>query len=149
MKHFVKKYDILDAGILEDMITKFYSGKAVLHNIDKKNIKATITLLNQGSPFAEALLLKIDDEIAGYALLAFTYSNEAGGNVVWIEEIYIDEKFRGKQISKLLLKHILDEYKTAKRFRIDVVKDNSVSMNLFKSFDFEELDYMQYVKDKN
>ena len=31
----------------------------------------------------------IKKEIYGFALLALTYSNEAGGIVVWLEEIYV------------------------------------------------------------
>lgn len=149
MDYTIKRFDVLDASILEEMMINFYTGPAVLHKIDKKNIQNTIAILSQGSPFTEAFIIKWQEEIAGYILLSFTYSNESGGQVVWIEEIYIDEKFRGKQLSKALLSHILNEYHSASRFRMDVVADNDVSMNLFTSFGFEKLDYIQYIKDKN
>lgn len=149
MDYTIKRFDVLDASILEEMMIKFYTGPAVLHKIDKKNIQNTIAILGQGSPFTDAFIIKLREEVAGYVLLSFTYSNESGGQVVWIEEIYIDKKFRGKQLSKALLNHILREYHSASRFRMDVVSDNDVSMNLFTSFGFEKLDYIQYIKDKN
>ena len=149
MDYTIKRFDVLDASILEEMMIKFYTGPAVLHKIDKKNIQNTIAILGQGSPFTEAFIIKFGEDVAGYVLLSFTYSNESGGQVVWIEEIFIYEKFRGKQLSKALLNHILSEYHSASRFRMDVVEDNDISMNLFTSFGFEKLDYIQYIKDKN
>lgn len=148
MNYAIKRFDVLDASILEEMMISFYTGPAVLHKIDKKNIQNTIAILSQGSPFTDAFIIKFHEEVAGYVLLSFTYSNEAGGQVVWIEEIYINEKFRGKKLSKALLNHVLNEYHFSARFRMDVVKDNNASMALFTSFGFEKLDYIQYIKDK-
>lgn len=49
----------------------------------------------QGQPYAEAYLFEQDGQIAGYGTLAKTFSTEAGGLVIWLEEVYIRQEFRG------------------------------------------------------
>lgn len=148
MEHIIKRYDVLDADGLSNMMREFYSTPGVLHKIDDSNIKSTIALLNQKSPFAEAFILKMDSNMVGYVLLAFTYSNEAGGSVVWIEEIYIKKEYRNRRLSNGLLDYVIQEYPNTARFRIDMVKDNVESMALFSSFGFEELKYLQFIKER-
>ncbi|EHL16751.1 hypothetical protein HMPREF9630_01840 [Peptoanaerobacter stomatis] len=148
MEHIIKRYDVLDADGLSSMMREFYSTPGVLHKIDDSNIKSTIALLNQKSPFTEAFILKMDSNMVGYVLLAFTYSNEAGGSVVWIEEIYIKKEYRNRLLSNELLDYVIQEYPNTARFRIDMVKGNVESMALFSSFGFEELKYLQFIKER-
>ena len=47
---------------------------------------------------------------AGYALLSFTHSNESGGLVVLIEEVYVDAAFRGKKIGTKFFAWLFEAY---------------------------------------
>lgn len=141
--NYNKKY----AKELTNMMLDFYNSDAVLHNIDKKNIDDTVEMLGEGSIYADVFILLVDDDIAGYSLISKTHSNEAGGIVVWVEEIYLKEKYRKNKYSKLLVEHIFNIYKNAKRFRMEAVKDNETSINLFTSYKFEKLEYVQFLKE--
>lgn len=49
-------------------------------------------------------------EILGYCQLSFTYSSEADGLVVLIEELYIKPAFQGKGVGKQVFDFIEGEY---------------------------------------
>ena len=59
----------------------FYHSPAVLHPIPDENHKLTFDVLMEGSPYTVCFMFRSDDkkEVYGFALLALTYSNEAGG----------------------------------------------------------------------
>ena len=58
----------------------FYHSPAVLHPIPDENHKLTFDVLMEGSPYTVCFMFRSDDkkEVYGFALLALTYSNEAG-----------------------------------------------------------------------
>lgn len=129
------------------MEDEFYSSKAVLHNIPAEYKERTFKEIMSGSPFAKAYIIEKDKEIAGYVLVAITYSNEAGGRVVWIDEIYVSEQFRGHGLGREALSFVQEKYKDAARIRLEAEEDNKGAIKLYKSEGFEELPYLQMIKD--
>ena len=71
------------------METDFYNSPAVLHEVKRENLVKTFDRLMAGSPFVRCLFFRDENRgaVLGYALLAFSYSNEAGGDVVWVDEL--------------------------------------------------------------
>ncbi len=130
-----------------EMAENFYGSGAVFYNIDKKNFENTFALSLSGSPFLRVIVFEDAAGIIGYALLCFTYSNEAGGNVVLIEEIYIKEQFRGSGTGKKFFDFLFKEYPNSKRFRLEVTKENPRAAELYRSLGFSNLPYVQMVKD--
>lgn len=126
------------------MSCDFFSSNAVLHNIPLKNITDTFDMLIKGSPFADAYIIENDGAVAGYVLLSFTYSNEAGGMVVWIEELYVKPEMQGKRLGTDALKVLINHYKkTAARIRLEVEDYNIGAKKLYSRMGFENLDYDQ------
>ena len=68
---------------------EFYSGDAVLHPVPEDYFQRTFDALMEHTPYASAYIIEQDGKTAGYALLARSFSQEAGGMVTWIEELYI------------------------------------------------------------
>lgn len=80
-----------------EMVKAFYNSEAVLHQIAEENIsKAYNAFINKEDDSIRILILKEAENIIGYSVLAFYHSLEAGGKVLWIEEIYLKEEARGK-----------------------------------------------------
>ena len=69
------------------MCRDFFSSPAVCHEIKEEDMKTTFSLAVKGSPYMRGLVMMEGENIVGYMLLSFTYSNEVGGMVVWIEEL--------------------------------------------------------------
>lgn len=129
-----------------EMCKDFYSGGAVLHAVDPKCFETTFDAIIGKTPFARGLLLEQDGETAGYLLLSFTYSNEVGGLVVLLEELYVLPKFQGMGIGKQMFDFVFAEYdSTAKRYRLEVNTENTRAIKLYKNLAFEKLHYDQYM----
>ena len=98
--------------------------------------------------FCSLCIFVLDGEVAGYSLLAKTYSQEAGGKVVWIEEIYVLPSFRGRGIGKAFFDFLLQNRpEDVKRLRLEVERENERAVKLYKSFGFDFLDYDQMIID--
>ena len=70
-------------------VKDLYKSDAVLHSIPENYIQKTFDELMKSDVYADAYIIEKDGEKAGYALLSKTFSQESGGMVVWLEEIYI------------------------------------------------------------
>ena len=126
------------------MCRDFFSSPAVCHEIKEEDMKTTFDLAIKGSPYMRGLVMMEDQTVIGYILLSFTYSNEVGGMVVWIEELYVKEEYRNKGYGKEALQWILNEYqKTTKRFRLEVTEENEGAKKLYRSLGFDALPYEQ------
>ena len=83
---------------------------------------------------------------AGYALLALTFSNEAGGDVVWLDEIYIRPEFQGKGLGNEFFDFFEKEFASAARLRLEVEADNDGAVRLYERRGFRPLEYRQFIK---
>lgn len=136
-----------DRKVFLSMVKSFYLSTAVAHNVDSRNFEKTFEAALSQSPFIRAFMIEDKGVPAGYAILSFTHSNEAGGMVVLIEELYISETCRGKGLGRKFFEFLEQEYPLAKRFRLEVRKTNKKAMALYDGLGYNVLDYVQMVKD--
>ncbi len=137
-----------DRQVLIDMMLAFYNSPGVLHTIPTKNFENTLSALFEGDPYVNAYIIQFERKIAGYCLLSHTYSNEAGGFTVWIEELYVSPDFRGHKLGDKALRQIIELYKdTAARFRLEVTADNKIAKSIYYRLGFKMLDYQQMIKE--
>lgn len=129
-----------------EMSRDFYSGGAVAHAIPDEHFERTFKLCVEGSPFVRGLMIEKDGQRLGYGLLSFTYSNEAGGNVVLVEELYLKDGARGKGLGSAFFAFIETEYPCTKRFRLEVSHGNQGAYQLYERLGYRELPYIQMVK---
>lgn len=144
----IRKYEVSDRQHVLAMMKKFYSSSAVAHGIPEKNMLATLDEVQKPSPYADIYILESDGRTAGYALTAYTFSNEAGGRVVWIEEVFILPEFRGKGLGGEFLRYVKENFGDFARIRLEVEESNDGAVRLYRREGFEPLGYMQYVIDK-
>lgn len=127
-----------------NMCVDFYNTDGVDHVIPISNVEKTFNLLMKVSDFAKAYVYEKNNQIAGYILLAFTYSNEAGGIVVWLEEIYVKSDFRSQGIGSELIDFVIEKYKNkVARFRLEITDSNNSARKLYLSKGFKYLSYRQ------
>jgi ribosomal protein S18 acetylase RimI-like enzyme len=93
-------------------------------------------------------MIETDRAAAGYALLSFTWSTEAGGLCVLLEEVYVSPRCRGEGVGSALLRFVEGEYGgKASRFRLEVAPSNAPAIRLYERMGYMRLDYLQTVKD--
>ena len=125
----------------------FYSGEACEHSIPEENFEATLRECIRSREYGRLLIIEDEQGIAGYFLLAITWSNEAGGQVVWLEEAYFKEKARGKGYGSQVFGWVEKEYPRARRFRREATAQNKKAIALYQRLGYRELPYVQMVKD--
>lgn len=144
----IRKAQKSDEQQILTMMEEFYSSPAVLHTVPKSYFQKTFQEICDGSPYCDLYVLETAEGTAGYALLAKTYSNEAGGLVVWIEEIYVRKPFRGCGLGKEFFSALERDYgQSVARFRLEVEDDNVGAIRLYKRLGFEPLPYRQMIRE--
>lgn len=137
-----------DKNAFVRLVGQFYSLPAVAHAIPPQHAVDTFETILSGSPYAKGYLFEQDGKTAGYALLALTWSNEAGGLCVWIEELFIKEEFRGQGIGGEFFAWLLKEFSNARRFRLEATEENEGAVRLYRRLGYEFLEYRQMVFDR-
>ena len=130
------------------MAKDFYSSDAVCRNIPEKYFDNTFHELMRSDNYADAYIIEFKNIIAGYALLAKTFSQEAGGMTLWIDEIYIKPEYRGHGLGHEFFQFLKRNIQSdIKRVRLEVDGSNEKAISLYQKIGFENLPYCQMIKD--
>ena len=78
-----------------DMMRVFYASPAVLSNGSEEIFVADIENCVNDSPYLEGFIFENENEIEGYGMIAKSFSTEFGKPCIWIEDLYMKEKYRG------------------------------------------------------
>ena len=144
----IRKMTENDRELYIKMAEEFYSSDAVLHPIPEDHFEKTADEALRSDAYAEIYLLEYEGVPAGYGLTARTFSQEAGGQVLWIEELYIRKEFRSKGLGRKFFSWLEDKNRgKIARFRLEVEEENSRAISLYEKLGYEVLDYVQMVKD--
>lgn len=144
----IRKITPSDKELYLKLTDEFYKSDAVMHRIDSENFELTWQELMRSSDYTECFIIEKDGETAGYMLLAYTFSQEAGGKTAWIEEIFILPQFRSKGLGKEAFAFIKNNIEPqCARLRLEVEEDNVKAKKLYASLGFEMLEYRQMIKE--
>lgn len=142
----IRRYEASDRRTVTEMLDEFYHSPAVLHPIPRAHFEKTLNEAEAGNPCVRLYLIENGGQTAGYALLALTFSNEAGGDVVWLDEIYIRPEFQGKGLGNEFFDFFEKEFASAARLRLEVEADNDGAVRLYERRGFRPLEYRQFIK---
>jgi GNAT superfamily N-acetyltransferase len=106
---------------------------------DENRIKETLFGLR---PSAEVLIAHLDDEPAGFAIFFSTYSTFLGRPGIYLEDLFVEPKFRGYGVGKALLVHLakLTRERGGGRLEWSVLNWNEPSIRFYKGLGAEPLD---------
>ena len=137
-----------DRAVFQAFCEDFYSGGAVLHSVDPDNFRRTFEACVSGSPYTEGYMLMEGEQPAGYMLVSHTWCNEVGGMVALLEELYFAPEFRGKGLGTRMLEWFREQYKTARRLRLEVNRENEGAIRLYQREGYHFLEYLQMVDER-
>jgi len=126
----------------------FYESDAVLHQIpDAFHVRAFEEMM-KSSNYIEGYLFEYEGEAVGYAITAKSYSHEAGGLMLWIDELYILDDYRSMGIGRDFFNYLrstLDQ--SIMRLRLEVEMENERATEFYQKMGFDFLEYDQMYKD--
>lgn len=144
----IRKIEERDREAYLRMAGDFYRSDAVFRQIPEPYFETTFRELMRSDQYTEGYLLEERNEAAGYALLAKTFSQEAGGPVVWIEELYVRPGFRGRGLGHEFFAYLKDHLPDGvKRVRLEAEPENRKAVALYRRMGFSDLPYSQMVLD--
>ena len=142
----IRKMNADDHALYMEMTREFYHSDAVLHPIPTKHCEIMFAEMIRSDVYAECFFFEEDGKCMGYAQISKTFSQESGGLVVWVEELYMKKDCRGKGVGSMFLK-CLEQHIPASRYRLEVEPDNDGAMRLYQRMGYEPLPYLQLIKD--
>jgi len=124
-----------DSTELKEMIFCLYREDPDGGKVTEENISSTIRELTANPHNGSITIFEIEGEIAGYAILIFFWSNEYGGDILHIDEIYVKPSWRNKGIASDFIKGYADKVKA---IWLEVIPTNEKAMKFYKKLGFKE-----------
>lgn len=141
----IRKIRSDDEALFLAMSAEFYASEAVLHDVPAEYHRRCFDELMRSEDYARGFMLLHDGLEVGYALLSLSYSREAGGRCVWLEELYLRPEHRGKGTAHFFFDW-LEKTVPAARYRLETEPDNHAAKKLYTSVGYVPLDYEQLIK---
>ena len=134
-----------DKNEVIEMMTVFYASEAVSTNGSREIFESDFNNCINSCPYLEGYVFEENDKICGYAIVAKSFSTEFGKPCIWIEDLYIKEEYRHKKLGSLFFDFLKENYKDTIQ-RLEVDKQNVFAIKAYKKNNFEEVDYLQFIR---
>lgn len=135
-----------DRAVFLEMSRAFYNSNAVLAPVPEVYHERAFEECMRSDDYLVGYLLRVEGEPAGYALLNRTWSREAGGTVIWVEELSVLPAYRGQGIGRAFFA-FLEQHHPAARYRLETEPENERARQLYERLGYTLLPYLQMIKD--
>lgn len=150
MNTVFRKFIPDDRDTFAVMVKKFYAPPAVLHFPPESVMMSCFDEACKDNGFVLGYMFETEGKKSGYAIISLKFETEVGGIAAWVEELFVEEKFRSQGIGKEFFAYLQNELSgKIKRLRLEVGDENDGAIRLYQKLGFEFLDYRQMVIDKD
>lgn len=141
----IRKMKIEDKNEVSAMMETFYSSNAVSTNGSTEIFDNDFENCIGDSPYLDGYVFVQGERIAGYSMVAKSFSTEFGKQCIWLEDLYLKQEFRGKGIIPEFIAYIQKLYPMA-ILRLEVERENSHALHVYKKAGFKNLPYVEMIK---
>lgn len=142
----IRKMTEFDRESVVEMMRTFYHSPAVFTNGSEEIYNNDVTACVSDSPYAEGFIFENEKEIAGYGMIAKSFSTEFGKPCIWIEDLYLKEEYRGEGIGSSFFAYLEEKF-PGTIMRLEVEEDNIRAVAVYKKNGYETLPYMEMKKE--
>jgi len=97
---------VSDEGRIVEMCRALYAEDPSPMVVSEEQTRNTLSILLGEPSRGRAVVLEADRTVAGYALLISFWSNELGGEIIVIDELYVTPAFRNQGYARQLLRFL-------------------------------------------
>jgi ribosomal protein S18 acetylase RimI-like enzyme len=120
------------------MIKSLYSEDPSCKKMNDKKIDKTIIYLQSHPDNGRIIMINNGDLILGYAIIVYFWSNEYGGLVLLLDELFIREEFRNKGIGSSFIKNLIStETGKSRAIFLEVIPSNIRAMEFYQKSGFQ------------
>ncbi len=142
----IREMQAADKQEVLSMMRVFYRSEAVYTNGSDEIFEADIDNCTGDCPFLEGYIFFEGNTIAGYAMVAKSFSTEFGKPCMWLEDLYLKADFRGKGIIPKFFQYIEAKY-PGSIFRLEVENENKHAVHVYQKAGYEVLPYVEMKKE--
>jgi len=120
------------------MIHELYGEDPSTKRITDKKISQTIRELRCNPNKGKIVVFAKENVIIGYSILIFYWSNEYGGDVLHIDELYVKPEHRGYGVATQFFRKLLRSEHGAVALQLEVTPSNKRALNYYKRLGFKK-----------
>ena len=132
-----RDFEERDFEDLRDMIFCLYDEDPEGLPINDEKIGKTTREYKKHPEKLRVVMILKDGEAVGYGILVFFWSNEYGGNIVVIDELYVKKAYRNARIATDFIKSRMAACENAAALEVETTASNSAATRLYKRLGFE------------
>lgn len=127
-----------DTGILLDMMARFYAIDG--YHFDEQVSRANLAEFISTEYLGRVYLVSNDEEIIGYFVLTFCFSFEFKGRTAFVDELFLQDTYRGKGIGGQVLDFVDEQAQRLglKALHLEVERHNENGKRLYVKKGFKE-----------
>jgi ribosomal protein S18 acetylase RimI-like enzyme len=132
------------------MIMSLYTEDSSIVTMNKIKINKTIAALKSDPEKGSVMILEYQSKIIGYSILINYWSNEYGGNITYIDELYVLPEFRRKGIASAFFSQLFTrKINNSVVFQLEVTPNNKSALELYQRIGFKPTrnKYYRYIPD--
>ncbi|GGG49009.1 GNAT family N-acetyltransferase [Epilithonimonas arachidiradicis] len=133
----ILKANISDIPELCEMMKDFYA--IDLYPFDKEVTTDNFVKFINNDNYGHCFKVVFEGEIAGYIILAKYFSFEFGGEILFLDELFIKPEFQGKSLGKKALEFVKD-YSVENNFKVvllEIENHNDKAKKLYEHYGFQ------------
>ena len=129
------------------MAEEFYHSDAVLHPIPAEYHRRAFAEMMRSGQYLSGYIFTDGDNTAGFAVTNRMMQHEAGGVMVWVDDLYIRPAYRGQGLGSRFLAWLEEQLRgDAVMLRLETEPENERAQELYYRLGYENLNYLQMIK---
>jgi len=120
---------------LVDGLLNAYSAEKLV----KPNIVRTFAEFTRYPDKGQIVVIEYNQQVVGYAILIFVWTNELGNYVLWIDELAVHEKYRSLGIGKRFFSWLQSTYHSSPAYSLLVSENNFRARKFYEEIGFNPL----------
>ncbi len=137
MKHEIIKANLSDIPELSRMMKDFYA--IDFYPFDEKVTNENFINFISEDKYGDCFKILFEGEIAGYIILIKYFSFEFGGEILFLDELFVKPEFQGKSLGKKALEFVKN-YSIENNFKIvllEIENHNEKAKRLYENYGFQ------------
>jgi ribosomal protein S18 acetylase RimI-like enzyme len=137
---------VSDLEKLTELMRRYYQADGL--RFDHDRALAAFQELLCHSEFGRVWMIETGGDTAGYVVLCYGFSMEYGGRDAILDDLYLEQAYRGQGIGKLALKYVEEHCEKAGicAIHLEVSRSNTIAQELYRKAGFVDHDHYLLTK---